>query len=331
MGHRKFSAPKRGSLAFLPRGRASRWVGRIRSWPNVDGEPRLLAFAGYKAGMTYAVTTDTRQGSLTYGKEVTVPITFIETPPLIVCAVRAYTRTTSGLKTFSEAWMEKPPPELSRLTTLPEKFKTEESLKKIEGSLDRIAELRAQAIPKPKVAKVDRKKPQLLEIKIGGTSIKQQFDYAKGILGKEVRFNQVFQEGQYVDVIAVTKGKGIQGPVKRWGVSKLFHKSRKTVRGVGSIGPWHPHFVMYSVPRAGQMGFFQRTEYNKQVFKIGEEGAEVTPKGGFTHYGRINGDYVMLKGSVPGPVKRLMTLRYPMRPPAKATPPALQYLHVATQ
>src|SRR5207245_11281938 len=109
------------------------------------------------------------------------------------------------------------------------------------------------------------------------------------------------------------KGKGIQGPVKRWGIKKLKHKSRKTVRGVGSIGPWHPHYVMYSVPRAGQMGFAQRTEHNKQILKMGNNGADVTPKGGMLRYGQVKTEYTVLRGTIQGPARRLGALRYRAR------------------
>jgi len=90
MGHRKYSAPRRGSLAYLPRGRASHWTPRIRYWPNYEGAPRLLGFAGFKAGTTHVTVVDNRQGSLNYGKEVTFPVTVVETPPLKVAALRFY-------------------------------------------------------------------------------------------------------------------------------------------------------------------------------------------------------------------------------------------------
>ncbi|MFX1362049.1 MAG: 50S ribosomal protein L3, partial [Promethearchaeota archaeon] len=52
--------PKSGSLAYLPRGRAARPVGRIRNWPEHYGEPTILGFAGYKAGMTHVILVDER-------------------------------------------------------------------------------------------------------------------------------------------------------------------------------------------------------------------------------------------------------------------------------
>ncbi len=328
MGHRKVHAPKRGSLAYLPRGRASRWVGRIRYWPEVDEGPRLLAFAGFKAGMTYALAVDNREGSLMFGKEIVIPLTTLEAPPMLATALRAYTKPYEGLRTFGEAWMETVPKDFGRVISVPEKFSTEAGLKKIEGNLDKIADLRMLMATQPRLAKHGKKAPEIIEVKVGGGSIKDRFEYCKKILGQEVKAADFIKEGQVVDTIGITKGKGIQGPVKRWGIRRKFHKARKTVRQVGSIGGWTPHYVMYSVPRAGQMGFHQRTEYNKLVMKVGNDGTEITPKGGFLRYGVINSDYVTLKGSVPGTRNRIILMRVACRPPPESPPQKLEYISV---
>lgn len=296
----------------------------------MEGGPTLLAFAGFKAGMTYAIALDNRQGSLTYGKEIVVSMTVLETPPMLACAFRAYKKTFEGLQTFGEAWMEKPPKDFERIISVPEKFNTEESLKKIEGNLDKIVDLRLLLATQPRNAKRPKKAPDLVEVKIGGGSIKDQFEFGKKLLGTEVKASDVIKEGQTFDAVGITKGKGIQGPVKRWGIRRKIHKARKTVRQVGSIGGWTPHYVMYSVPRAGQMGFHQRTEYNKLIMKVGNNGSEITPKGGFLRYGIINADYVAVKGSVPGTRNRLILLRHASRivPEEEAEAPKIEYLSV---
>ncbi len=79
------------------------------------------------------------------------------------------------------------------------------------------------------------------------------------------------------------------------------------------------------------MGFHQRTEYNKIVIKVGNNGMEVTPKGGFIRYGQINSEYVMLKGSVPGTTNRLILMRVSSRAPSEgkeSVAPKLDYLSV---
>jgi large subunit ribosomal protein L3 len=271
---------------------------------------------------------DNRQGSLSFGKEIVIPMTILESPPMLACAVRAYTKTYEGYHTFGEAWMEKPSKDFERIISVPEKFMTEEGLKKIEGSLEKIADVRMLMATQPRLAKRGKKAPDLIEVKIGGGSIKERFEYGKKLLGAEVKISDFVKEGEAVDTIGITKGKGIQGPVKRWGIRRKIHKARKTVRQVGSIGGWTPHYVMYSVPRAGQMGFHQRTEYNKLVIKLGNNGSEVTPKGGFLRYGQINSEYVMVKGSVPGTTNRLIVMRVATRPPpeTEAGAPKLEYV-----
>jgi large subunit ribosomal protein L3 len=318
MGHRKKHAPKRGSLAFLPRGRAARQVGRIRFWPEIDVEtPTLLGFAGYKAGLTHVFMVNDTPGSSDFGKEVARTATVIEVPPVIVCAIRAYTKNPYGLQSFTEAWAKEPPKDLERVLTPPKNHDPEQAFKKMEENLDKIVEFRLLVATQPRLASVPKKKPDLMEIKVAGGTIQEQFEYVKNLLGKTVSATDIFKEGQYVDVISITKGKGFQGPVKRWGVRILSHKARKTKRGIATLGPWHPARVQYSIPRAGQMGYHQRTEYNKRILKIGSDGSEVTPKGGFLRYGQINGTYILIDGSVPGPAKRLIRLRYPARPPKR--------------
>lgn len=317
MGHRKKSAPRHGSLAYLPRGRAKRSVGRIRFWPNVEEGPILLGFMGYKAGMTHIMMIEDKPGSLHLGKEASHPATIMDVPPIVVYAIRAYTKDQYGLHTLTEAWMKNPPKDFDRAFVLPEEINNEENLKKIEENIEKIAEIRVLAATQPRLIAVPKKKPDTAEIKVGGGSIAEQFEYAKNLLGKNVSITDVFKEGHYMDAIAITKGKGFQGPVKRWGINILPRKSRKTKRGVAAIGPWKPARVLYTVPRAGQMGYHQRTEYNKRILKIGVDGKDVTPKGGFLHYGEVKGTYIIVDGSLPGPVKRLVRLRSPARPPTK--------------
>ncbi|MCJ7634491.1 50S ribosomal protein L3, partial [Candidatus Bathyarchaeota archaeon] len=315
MGRRRINAPRHGSLAYLPRGRAKRPIGRINHWPGVEAEsPKLIGFAGYKVGMSFAFMISTLRGSPTFGQEIYSPVTFLETPPMLVCGFRFYSETPHGLKAKNEVWAEKPPKDLERVLTLPANSDIS-SLQDIEANLDAKTELRAIVCTQPRLGNVPQKKPELFEVKVVGGTLKDQFDYLKNLLGKEVGLSAIFKEGQPIDVITVTKGKGIQGPVKRWGVKTLPHKSRKTVRGVGTLGAWTPHYVMYTVPRAGQMGFHQRTERNKMILKIGENTQPFAPKGGFPHYGLIRSNYLVLKGSIPGPAKRLVKMRYADRPP----------------
>jgi len=332
MGHRKKHASRHGSLAYLPRKRAKHLLARIRYWPKVEADtPKLLGFLGYKAGMTHVFAVEDRKRSPNYGKEVIRAATVLETPPMLVCAIRAYTKNAYGLQTLTEAWMKDPPEELERVFTIPENFNTEENLKKIEENFAKVAKIRVITINQPKQTSVPKKKPETAEIGIGGGTTQQQFEYAKSLLGKTLTPVEIFKDGQYVDVVAVSTGKGFQGPVKRWGVAVLQHKGRKTKRGIATLGPWNPHHVMYSIPRAGQMGYHQRTEYHKRILKLGTDGKEITPKGGFLRYGIIRGPYILLEGSIPGPEKRPIKLRYSARPPKRIAEEPTQITQISLE
>jgi large subunit ribosomal protein L3 len=329
MGHRKTHAPKHGSLAYLPRKRAKSPVARIRYWPKLDADtPRLLGFTGYKAGMTYVFTIEDRKRSPNFGKEVVRSATVIETPPILIIGIRAYTKTLYGLKHLTEAWMKDPPAELDRTLVLPENFDTDSMIQKLQDNLDKITAIRVITATQPKQTSLAKKKPDITEIEIGGATIPKQLEYAKTLLGKTVTTEEVFKEGQYIDTAAITTGKGFQGPVKRWGVTILQHKGRKTKRGIATLGPWKPSHVRYSVPRAGQMGYHQRTEYNKRILKIGKDGKDITIKGGYIRYGQLKGPYILIEGSIPGTEKRPIRLRHPARPPKETpeTPPQITYV-----
>jgi len=195
----KHHAPRRGSLAYLPRTRASRPIGRARYWPEVKEGPVLLGFAGYKAGMTYVIMIDDDPGSVNFGKEVVQPVTIIDTPPMYIAAVRAYARDEYGLKTLTEVWASPLPKDFERVITPPEDYgveKVEEGLKRIEVALGNIIEFRVLAATQPRLTSVPKKKPDLMEIKVGGGTIKEQFEYIKKILGKTVPIEEVFKEGQ---------------------------------------------------------------------------------------------------------------------------------------
>lgn len=65
MSHRKFEAPRHGSLGFLPRKRCTHGKGKVKSFPrdNPEDPVHLTAFMGYKAGMTHIVRQVDKPGS----------------------------------------------------------------------------------------------------------------------------------------------------------------------------------------------------------------------------------------------------------------------------
>ncbi len=333
MGKRKHR-PRRGSLAYMPRVRAPRQIAQVRAWP-AEARLCLQGFAGYKAGMTQLFMIDDRKGSLTSGEEISVPVTVIETPPLVVCATRLYQSTVNGLNTGTEVWTSELPKELSRALDLPKKYEAQKVLERAEAIVKdgKVADIRVLACTQPWASNVPKRKPELLEIHIGGSSVEERWNYSKGLLGKQIRAADVFKEGEFADTLAITKGKGFQGPVKRWGIKILPRKSDEGKRQVGTLGPWSPARVMWTVPAPGQMGYHQRTEFNKRILKIGGDGKEITPKGGFLRYGPVKGDFIVVAGSVPGPTKRLVQLRRPIRlpPGAPTSPPSITYISTTSQ
>ncbi|MCL7402608.1 MAG: 50S ribosomal protein L3 [Thaumarchaeota archaeon] len=313
MGHRKQSAPRRSSLAYLPRGRASRIVPRVKYWPPYDGEPRLLGFIGYKAGHTTIYYIDNTPSSPTQGLEVAKVGTVIATPPVIIAGIVGYTEENGALKEYTRVWASNIPGEIKR--NIPTWRPNEkEKLEKLKNSIDKLREVRVIALARPKLAGLPKKKVDLIEIKVGGP-IDKALEYAINKLGKEVRISEVFNNGEYVDVIAVSRGKGFEGVVGRHKVKIQPRKKRKTRREVGAIGGRSPAYVTYTVPRAGQLGYHRRTEFNKRILLMAENGLEYTPKGGFPHFGVVKTEAIVVEGTVPGVPKRAIVLRAPARPP----------------
>ena len=186
-----------------------------------------------------------------------------------------------------------------------------------------------------------QKKAHLMEIQVNGGSVADKVAFGHGLFEKPVEINTIFEQDEMIDCIAVTKGHGFEGVTHRWGTKKLPRKTHKGLRKVACIGAWHPAHVQWTVARAGQDGYHHRTSVNHKVYRIGsgkDEGnastefdvskKQITPyvyasdsfdclltfhsMGGFVRYGEVKNDFVLLKGSVPGVKKRVVTLRKSM-------------------
>jgi len=179
--------------------------------------------------------------------------------------------------------------------------------------------------------KLRQKKAHIAEIQINGGTVDAKVDFGFEQFERRIPVDTVFSMNEMIDAISITKGKGFEGVVSRWGVTRLPRKTHRGLRKVACVGAWHPARVKFSVARAGQNGYHHRTEMNKKIYRIGSAsrpaddktakfnpnattGADltvkaITPLGGFPHYGEVNEDYVMLKGGVPGIKKRVVTLR----------------------
>ncbi len=282
--------------------------GQIRS-----DEPKILAHCGFKAGCVQIVSIDDREKTPNAGKQLVSLGTVLVTPPVLILGIRGYSKDHYGLRAEFDVYAEDIPKHIAKEISLKNK---EGALENAGKRLRRIKEIFAIVAVSPRSAGLEQKKPYVFEAFVSGGNIEKQFNHVKELLGKEIKIDQIFEIGSTVDVAAITKGKGWQGVIQRWGVKKKQHKSRKTVREVGSLGPISPQSVMYTVPRAGQMGFHQRTEYDKRIMVMGntnDDQIKINPDGGYKHFGLVKGDFIVLKGSVPGTYRRLIKLRRQIR------------------
>lgn len=345
MSHRKYEAPRYGSLAFLPRKRATSHRGRVKAFPKDDKSKPvgLTAFLGYKAGMTTIVRDLAKRGSKMDKREIVEAATVLDTPPMVVVGVVGYVETPRGLRSLTTVWAEHLSDEVKRrfyknwykskkkaFTSYAKKYT--EGGADVERELERISKyatvVRVLAHTQVRKVPVGQKKAHLAEIQINGGSTADKVNWAKEHFEKTVAVSEVFEQNEMIDVIAVTKGKGYEGVTARWGTRKLPRKTHRGLRKVACIGAWHPANVGFTVARSGQDGYHRRTSINHKIYRVGAAGDEangstkfdptkktINPLGGFVRYGLVNNDFVLLKGSVPGVKKRVITLRKALKVP----------------
>lgn len=301
--------PRHGSMQFWPRKRATRPYARVRSVPSTK-DAKLLAFAGYKVGMTHVIATDNGKNSMTKGEKISVPVTVIECPPLKISSVRFYSASGYGSNVVKEFFF-KVDKEFVRKSIVSKSISKVEDLDSVD--LASIIDITVQVYTQPHLCGVGKKTPEVFEIPLGG-DVSSKLAFVKEHVGKSFAVSDAFKELDFVDTRAITKGKGFQGPVKRFGVSIRSHKSEKTIRGPGSLGAWIAQgHTMYRIAFAGQMGYHQRTQYGNHLLTISDDIAKVNPDGGFLKYGLVKTTYVLIKGSVPGAKKRLVMLTKAIR------------------
>jgi large subunit ribosomal protein L3 len=124
-------------------------------------------------------------------------------------------------------------------------------------------------------------------------------DYA---LGQELKAD-VFAEGERVDVVGVSKGKGTAGVMKRHGFAGLSasHGTERKHRSPGSVGACAtPGRIFKGLRMSGHMGHERVTVLNLQVVKVDPER-----------------NLLLVRGAVPGPKRGLVMLRSSVRARAK--------------
>jgi large subunit ribosomal protein L3e len=312
-------------------------------------KPHLTAFMGYKAGMTHVVRyMEKREGKaggkiVLIKKDVVEPVTVIETPPIKVVGMVGYIETPRGLRALTTVWAQHLPQNVLRrfyknyycakktaFSKYAQKWKAglnskehvNRDMLRIRKYCSTIRVICASQIDK---LHLRQKKAHLMEIQVNGGSATDKLNFATSKLEQEISVGEVFAQNEMIDTIGVTRGHGTQGVIKRFGVTKLPRKTRRGNRKVACIGAWHPSAVKWTVARAGNDGYFHRTHLNQKIYRIGSGAVRginnnastetdahvknITPLGGFPHYGVVNEDFLLLRGQVMGPRKREITLR----------------------
>ena len=333
--------PRRGSMGYSPRKRAIRQFPRINSWPETESsEVRVQGFAGWKAGMTHILLRDTNPKSTSAGQEVRKAVTVVEAPPMNVLAVRGYRMTPYGMQTAGEAWADVSDdspenlfPRLANQTRGERDIEEGRKPSKRGGRIpqrgsssadESINSLREQDLCEVRlivstqphmVGSVPSKTPEIMEMGLIGGDVNEKLDWAQERLGGQIGLEDVYEAGQEVDVVGVTKGKGWQGSIKRFGLKLLSHKNSKRRRQGGNMGDFGTGYVRKTIRQAGQVGYHKRTELNKRILRISNpDESEITPAWGFLNYGDVRNPYMIVQGSLPGPAKRLIRFRDATRP-----------------
>ena len=346
MSHRKYEQPRHGNLGFVPKRRTRHHRGRVRSFPRDDAKKpvHLTAFVGYKAGMTHVVKyQERREGKKVIKKDIVHACTVLECPPMKIVGLVGYIETPRGLRALSTVWAQKLDNDVKRrfyknwmnakkkaFSKYADKYKHDPKHKEsIARDVERIKKyctvVRVLAATQIRLIKQRQHKAQIMEIQVNGGTIAQKVDWAQKKFEQEVSVGEVFETDECVDTISVTKGKGNQGVIQRFGAKKLRRKTHRGLRKIACIGAWHPAAVKWTVARTGQQGYHSRTEINKKIYRLGAGAVRgvtnnattaadaieknITPLGGFPFYGEVNQDYLLMRGQIMGTKKRAIVLR----------------------
>ncbi|KFM83829.1 50S ribosomal protein L3 [Paenibacillus macerans] len=141
-------------------------------------------------------------------------------------------------------------------------------------------------------------KPEVGHAKKAGATPKRYVREIRGVdlagyeVGQEVKVD-IFAEGEFVDVTGISKGKGFQGVIKRWGQSRgpMAHGSRYH-RRPGSMGSIAANRVFKGKNLPGHMGHETVTIQNLEVIRVDAER-----------------NVLLVKGSIPGPKNSFVKIK----------------------
>ncbi len=298
-------------MQYWPRRRARARLPRMRSFPDTK-EQTLCNLVAYKVGMTHLTMIDDSE-SPSKNAEVAKACTVLEVPRMEVYGARFY--STNPLNNYEQTSTELYNKAMAqRLNT--KKLKHDESkLEHMKARLKDFREVTALIVAFPKGLASEQHHAVRFESPVGGKTIEEKFELITKLLGREIRATEIFKPGEFVDIASISTGKGWAGPIKRFHVKRNVHKSTNKIRHGGPLGAFGSGKVFYTVPRAGQLGFNYRTEHNKRILKLGQktETDQINKTSGFSNYGVVRNDYILVAGSVVGPAKRLVRIRKSIR------------------
>ena len=299
----KKSKPRAGSLQVWPRKRARKFLPSV-NWAAISDKTGLKGFIAYKVGMISCLIKDNTETSLTKDRRIIVPGTVLELPGMKIFSVRFY----KDRRVVKDILNENIDKELKKRVKLPKAGKSKDKIDDVKD-YDDVSVIAYSLVRNTGI----KKTPDLVEIGLGGSK-EEKISFIKENLGKEILGSDILKELNIIDVRGLSKGKGLQGPVRRFGIGLREFKSEKGRRRPGSIGPWHPAHVTFRVPMAGQLGMFTRVKYNSKIISLSKvQERDINPKQGWKDYGKIKSEYVILEGSVPGVKKRQLLLTKSLR------------------
>ena len=189
-------SPRKGSLQYWPRKRASKFLPRV-NWDVIsDAKGKgLKGFICYKAGMASAYVKDNTPDSMTKGKKISVPVTIIECPGLKIFSIRFY----KNKKIIREILAENPDKELKRKIKLPKKKGGKIDEVKI-GDFDDIKVVCYSVVKKTGI----KKTPDISEIGLFGNP-EEKFNFIKESMGKEISARDIFKKDDLIDFRGLTK------------------------------------------------------------------------------------------------------------------------------
>lgn len=306
-------SPRYGSLQYWPRKRASRFLPSV-NWSAINSDKTLKGFICYKAGMASAYVKDSNPNSMTKGKNIIIPITILECPKIKIFSVRFYKNGRVAKEVIAEN-LDK---ELKRKVKFPKKHK---KLDEVKADYDDIRVIIYSQVKKTNI----KKTPDMIEVGMSG-SLENKLSFVKENMNKEISVSEFFSKGQLIDLRGLSTGRGLQGPVARIGIGLKSHKSEKGRRRPGNLAPWHPARVTMYAHQAGQLGMFTRVLYNNKIIDMGK--AEEKKFENLKNFGTVKADYILVSGSVQGPVKRQLIMTQPLRPTKKQLKKSFELLEI---